>query len=66
MRSREATDHGIDKKKQVEFLKKELEKYGIYNEEQLDEGLKSMKKINIGCFVTPLPKVNSVHVENGV
>ncbi|WCH46414.1 hypothetical protein [Lysinibacillus sp. OF-1] len=42
-------------KTQLEKIKKALEKYGIFNEEQLNEAIKNMKPLNIGCMVSPVP-----------
>lgn len=39
---------------QLEKLKKALEKYGIFNEEQLHEAIKNMTPLNIGCMVSPV------------
>ncbi|ACA41264.1 hypothetical protein J2D69_16010 [Lysinibacillus sphaericus] len=39
----------------LEKIKKALEKYGIYSEEQLKEAIKNMKPLNIGCMVSPVP-----------
>ena len=40
---------------QLAKIKKALEKYGIYNEEQLNAAIKEMKPLNIGCMVSPVP-----------
>lgn len=40
----------------VEKAWKALAKYGIHTEEQLDEAIKNMPPINIGCMVSPLPE----------
>ena len=40
---------------QQEKIKKALTKYGIYNEEQLNEAILKMKPLNIGCMVSPVP-----------
>lgn len=40
---------------QLEKLKKALAKHGIYNEEQLNEAIRNMKPLNIGCMVSPVP-----------
>lgn len=40
---------------QLEKIKKALEKYGIFSEEQLKEAIKNMKPLNIGCMVSPVP-----------
>lgn len=42
-------------KTQLEKIKKALEKYGIFNEEQLNEAIRNMKPLNIGCMVSPVP-----------
>lgn len=42
-------------KSQLEKINKALEKYGIFNEEQLYEAIKNMKPLNIGCMVSPVP-----------
>ncbi len=38
----------------IELVKKELLKYGIHNEKELDEAIKKMQPINIGCMVSPI------------
>lgn len=40
---------------QHEKIMKALAKYGIYNEEQLNEAIRNMKPLNIGCMVSPVP-----------
>lgn len=40
---------------QLEKIKKALEKYGIFNEEQLHAAVKNMTPLNIGCMVSPVP-----------
>lgn len=43
--------------KQQEYrIWKELAKYGIHNEKELDEAIKNMKLLNIGGFVNKLEK----------
>lgn len=37
-----------------------LAKYGIYTEQQLDEAIKKMPPINIGCMVSPLPEAAKI------
>lgn len=44
-----------EKDLRVAKLKKALEKYGIYSEEQLNAAIKEMKPLNIGCMVSPVP-----------
>ncbi len=44
-----------EKDVRIAKLKKALEKHGIYNEEQLNEAIKNMKPLNIGCMVSPIP-----------
>lgn len=39
----------------MEKLWNELKKYGIHNEEELDEAIAKMKPLNIGGFVNKLP-----------
>ena len=39
--------------KQKEVLSK---RYGINSEAELDEAIKNMKPLNIGCFTSPVPK----------
>ncbi|MFF2794952.1 hypothetical protein [Lysinibacillus xylanilyticus] len=46
-----------EKDVRIAKLKKALEKYGIYNEEQLNAAIKEMKPLNIGCMVSPVPSV---------
>lgn len=41
----------------IEKIWKELKKYGIHNEQELDEALKNMKPLNIGGFVNEIPKL---------
>lgn len=41
-------------KQQREKIWKALAKYDIYTEEQLDEAIKKMKPLNIGCMVSPI------------
>lgn len=38
-----------------EKIWKALAKYGIYTEEQLNEAMKTLKPLNIGCMVSPVP-----------
>ncbi len=38
----------------IELVKKELLKYGIHNEKELDEAIKKMQPMNIGCMVSPI------------
>lgn len=40
----------------IEAVKKALLKYGIHNEQELDEAIKKMKPLNIGCMVSPINK----------
>lgn len=40
---------------QYEKIWNALAKYGIYNEEQLNEAIRKMKPLNIGCMVSPVP-----------
>lgn len=47
-------------KSQLEKIYKALEKYGIFNEEQLNEAIKNMKPLNIGCMVSPVPPIQKV------
>ena len=42
----------------IENLWKELKKFGITNEKELDEAIANMKPLNIGCFVNKVPKNN--------
>lgn len=42
----------------MEKLWKELKKFGINNEKELDEAIAKMKLLNIGCFVNKVPKDN--------
>lgn len=41
-------------KPKVEAVLKALAKYGIHNEKELNEAIKKMKPINIGCMVSPI------------
>ncbi|MFF5993673.1 hypothetical protein AAGS61_02810 [Lysinibacillus sp. KU-BSD001] len=45
---------------QHEKIWKALAKYGIYTEEQLNEAIKNMKPLNIGCMVSPVRVRNEV------
>ncbi|EHI98010.1 hypothetical protein CDLVIII_1311 [Clostridium sp. DL-VIII] len=40
----------------MDAVKKALLKYGIHNEKELDEAIKKMKPLNIGCMVSPINK----------
>lgn len=40
---------------------KELRKYGITTERQLDEEISKMKKLNIGCFVNKISSEKEVN-----
>ena len=42
----------------IENLWKELKKFGITNEKELDEAIAKMKPLNIGGFVNKTPKNN--------
>lgn len=48
-------------KTQLEKIKKALEKYGIFNEEQLNEAIRNTKPLNIGCMVSPVPSRKEVN-----
>lgn len=39
-----------------EKIWKELKKYGIHNEQELDDAIKNMKPLNISGFVSPVPE----------
>jgi len=41
-----------------------LAKHGIYTEEQLDEAIKKLPPINIGCMVSPIPEEAKRSLEN--
>ncbi|MGE7942795.1 hypothetical protein ACQKNB_11975 [Lysinibacillus xylanilyticus] len=58
-----ATNNHQSDNLQLEKIKKALAKYGIYNEEQLNEAIKNMKPLNIGCMVSPVPS-NEGNVKN--
>jgi len=47
-----------EKLTKMEKMWKELKKYGIHNEKELDEAIAKMKPLNIGGFVNPLPTKN--------
>lgn len=38
----------------IDAVKKALLKYGIHNEKELDEAIKKMQPMNIGCMVSPI------------
>lgn len=42
----------------IEKIWKELKKYGITNEKELDEAIANMKPLNIGGFVSKIPVDN--------
>lgn len=46
----------MDKKPNINKIWEALAKYGIYSEEELDEAIKNMEPLNIGCMVIPVPK----------
>lgn len=50
---------------QLERIKAALAKYGIFNEDQLNEAIKNMKPLNIGCMVSPVP-MKKVSIENSI
>ncbi|MEQ6355948.1 hypothetical protein ABNX05_15060 [Lysinibacillus sp. M3] len=57
-----ANNHQSDSLK-LEKIKRALAKYGIYNEEQLNEEIKNMKLLNIGCMVSIVPS-NTTNIKN--
>lgn len=44
----------VDLEKRIKATWEALAEYGIYTEEDLDNALKTMKPLNIGCMVSPL------------
>ncbi len=50
-------------KPNIQSIWKALAKYGIHTEKELDEAIKKMIPLNIGCMVSP---VNGRRVEDGV
>lgn len=44
----------MDLEKRIKAIWEALAEYGIYTEEDLDNALKTMKPLNIGCMVSPL------------
>lgn len=44
---------------QVEKIWKALAKYGIKTEAELNEAIKNMKPLNIGCMVSPVTERGS-------
>lgn len=38
---------------------KALAKYGIHSEEELNEAIKKMKPLNIGCMVSPVKRIEN-------
>lgn len=44
----------------VEKLWKALKKYDIHTEEQLNEAMKEMKPLDIGCMVSPIKETVAV------
>lgn len=52
-----------EKEIRIAKLKKALEKYGIYDEEQLNAAIKEMKPLNIGCMVSPVPSRTVLEVK---
>jgi hypothetical protein len=45
---------------------KALAKYGIKSEKELDEAIKNMKPLNIGCMVSPVNKISISREAKGV
>lgn len=45
----------------IEKVWKELKKYGIHNEKELDEALEKMTPLNIGGFVNKMPPSKIEH-----
>lgn len=43
-------------KPNINAIRKALARYGIYTEGDLDEAISKMKKVNIGCMVSPIGK----------
>lgn len=43
-------------KPNIDKVRKALAKYGIHSEKELDEAIKKMKPLNIGCMVSPVNK----------
>lgn len=46
-----------------EAIRKALAKHGIHTEKELDEAIKKMAPLNIGCMVSP---INGRRLEDGV
>lgn len=40
----------------IETVKRELAKYGIYTESDLDNHMATMERLNITCMVSPIKK----------
>lgn len=38
----------------IDKVWKALEKYGIHSEKELNEAIKNMKPLNIGCMISPV------------
>jgi hypothetical protein len=49
-------------KPNIEAIWKELAKYGIHSERDLDKAIENMTPLNIGCMVSPVKIAN---LENG-
>lgn len=49
----------------IEKLWKELKKFGINNEKELDEAIAKMKPLNIGCFVNEVPTNKGINICKG-
>ena len=43
-------------KPKIDKVWRALAAYGIHSEKELDEAIKNMKPINIGCMVSPINK----------
>ena len=41
-------------KPNIDKVKKALAAFGIHDERELDEAIKNMKPLNIGCMVSPV------------
>lgn len=42
----------------IDAVRKALLRYGIHNEEELDEAIKKMQPMNIGCMVSSTKTIN--------
>lgn len=53
-------------KPNIDKVRKALAQYGIHSEKELDEAIKKMKPLNIGCMVSPVRTSLQEQIEGGI